>query len=362
MLNLTLDVADSKNYPDIYLIVLDEYASFKTIKEEWCYDNSKFAEFLKNKGFFVADNSNSRYIQTTWCLASLLNLDYITEPVSQNTYLDFLYDKEKVNESEEYKMLNKMDEFKVAQLFNNNIFTSFLKDRGYKTIILEGLSQHYSSFKILNTDISIGYQDVNSKENYDLLTDAFYLELLKKSIISPILQFANVNPINNVNYDGARFIFNYLKTNMEVIEIPKFIFAHILSPHYPYVFDRKGNYLEKSPDPRKERKGVLIKEKNTVNSAYLEQYIYVTNEMKKVITSIQNKSKQKPVIIIQSDHSPRPHELYLKDKTNAFNVLNAVYFPDGDYQNIYDSIAPVNTLRILLNTYFNENYKLVEDN
>lgn len=45
----------NNDYPDIYLIILDEYARFDTIKEEWGYDNSDFANFLKNNGFFIAE-------------------------------------------------------------------------------------------------------------------------------------------------------------------------------------------------------------------------------------------------------------------------------------------------------------------
>jgi len=65
-----------KNYPDIYIIICDEYASLKTIREEWGYDNSAFANFLKDKGFFVAENSKARFNQTTWNISCLLNINF----------------------------------------------------------------------------------------------------------------------------------------------------------------------------------------------------------------------------------------------------------------------------------------------
>ena len=102
--------------------------------------------------------------------------------------------------------------------------------------------------------------------------------------------------------------------------------------------------------------------KNTVNAAYLEQYIYITNEIKNIVSSqLQKKSAISPVIVIQCDHGPRPHEVFLKDKTNSFEVFNAVYFPDGDYRNLNDSIAPVNTMRVILNKFFGEAYNMLED-
>ena len=351
----------AKDYPDIYLIILDEYASFKTIKEEWGYDNSEFAEFLREKGFFVAEDSEWRYIQTTWNMASLFNLDYVTDPIEKNTYLDFLFDRKSIMGSKTYDMLSKVKEYKLTQMFNNNMLTNYLKEQGYKIIVLEGISQHYSSFIINNADISFAYQDVNKLEQYSFLIDAFYMELIRKSIISPFNYFFKIDQQYNNDYDGTKFVFNYLKTKAHNLESPKFIYTHMTCPHAPFVFDREGNYVHNSPVPREERVGSFIPAINTVNGAYLEQYIYVTNEVKNIVNSIQRKTSVNPVIMIQSDHSPRPQELYLKDKTNAFNVLNAVYFPDGDYQNMYDSIAPVNTLRIVLNKYFGKNYKMLED-
>ena len=355
------EITAGKDYPDIYLIILDEYASFKTIKEEWGYDNSEFAEFLKEKGFFVAEDSEWRYINTIWNITCLLNVDYLTGPVEKNTYLDFLFDRKSIMGSKTYDILSTVKNYKLTQMFNNNMLTNYLKEQGYTIIVLEGLSQYYSSFRINNADISFAYQDVNKLEQYSFLVDAFYMELIRKSIISPFNNFFKMDQHYNINYGGTKFVFNYLKTETRFLDSPKFIYAHILCPHYPYVFDREGNYVHNSPDPREEREGSFIPAINSVNDAYLEQYIYVTNEVKSFVNCIQRKSPVNPVIIIHCDHSPRPHELYLKDKTNAFNALNAMYFPDGDYQNMYDSIAPVNTMRIVLNKYFGKNYKMLED-
>jgi hypothetical protein len=354
------EITAAKDYPDIYLIILDEYASFKTIKEEWGYDNSEFAGFLREKGFFVAEDSEWRYILTEWNMASLLNLDYLTGPIDKNSFLDYIYDHISIKGSKEYEMLRKA-RFKLFPMISNNILTNYLKELGYKIIILEGISQHYKSFTINNADISFAYQNVKKLEQYSSLIDAFSMELIRVSIISPFYNFFKTDPQYKLNYVGTKFVVNYLKTKIPYIDSPKFIYAHIMCPHTPFVFDREGNYIHNSPSPKEEREGKLIPAINNVNDAYLEQYIYMTNEVKNIVNSIQGKSPVNPVIIIQCDHSPRPGQVYLKDKTNAFNALNVVYFPDGDYQNMYDSIAPINTFRVVLNKYFGKNYKMLED-
>ena len=46
---------------------------------------------------------------------------------------------------------------------------------------------------------------------------------------------------------------------------------------------------------------------------------------------------------------------------NIFSNLNAFYFPNKDYSRLYDSISPVNTFRVVLNTYFNAQLPLLKD-
>ena len=41
--------------------------------------------------------------------------------------------------------------------------------------------------------------------------------------------------------------------------------------------------------------------------------------------------------------------------------LNAVYFPNLDYNHMYETITPVNTFRIILNEYFDDEYELLQD-
>jgi len=353
--------AAGKNYPDIYLLVLDEFASLKTIKDEWDYDNGAFAGKLRSMGFYVTGNSWSRYNQTIWSLTSLFNLDYITGPVEQGSFLNLISDPEGISGLATDSFLSKVDFNEVMQDLNNNFLTNYLHERGYKLVILEGISQHQSSFKIRNADITIAYQDVDKTDREGYFADAFNMELLKKTMLMPVDLFVKLNRTFNVNFAGTKYIINYLKKDVQQIESPKFIYAHILCPHAPYVFDREGNPVEPF-NAESQRVGGVIPAKNTVNEAYLEQYIYMCREVVNIANChIGKKTAGDPVIIVQSDHGPRPFMVYLKNRINTYKVFNAVYFPDGNYMDLYDSIAPVNTMRVLLNKYFGEKYKMLED-
>lgn len=62
---------------DIYYIVLDGHASSSTLKTYYDYDNHEFTDYLAEKGFYIADKSQSNYAHTHLSLASTLNMEYI---------------------------------------------------------------------------------------------------------------------------------------------------------------------------------------------------------------------------------------------------------------------------------------------
>ena len=91
--------------PDIYHIVLDEYAGLEAIKKIYDYDNSGFAEELRKRGFFVAEKSETLYLMTESSIASALNM----------------------------RKLRKGED--AYQLIRNNRVTAILKKLGYKIIL-----------------------------------------------------------------------------------------------------------------------------------------------------------------------------------------------------------------------------------
>ena len=98
---------------------------------------------------------------------------------------------------------------------------------------------------------------------------------------------------------------------------------------------------------------------------YRNQVRYLNEKLKMVVDSIRGGSDRPPVIIIQGDHGPGSRlSLDSLEDTNArkrFSILNAYHLPAGGEEDLYDSISPVNTFRVVFNHYFGTNYPLLAD-
>ena len=99
---------------------------------------------------------------------------------------------------------------------------------------------------------------------------------------------------------------------------------------------------------------------------YREQVRFVNAEIKKVIEDILLKSETPPIILVMGDHGPASmfnwkieDPVCLWERTgNLYAILLPEHQKDGT---VYDSITPVNTFRILFNTYFATDLPLLED-
>jgi hypothetical protein len=129
---------------------------------------------------------------------------------------------------------------------------------------------------------------------------------------------------------------------------PRFIYAHVLMPHPPYLFDRNGR---RWPTPRTDA---------TMADDYLEQLIFVNRLAAEALSGILANSATPPVIIVQGDHGFRgltgPDQA-LERKT----ILNAYLLPGEAPLPNLNGITPVNTFRLLLNRYLGTHYEFLEE-
>ena len=85
--------------------------------------------------------------------------------------------------------------------------------------------------------------------------------------------------------------------------------------------------------------------------------MYLNTRLLEFIDHALAESGGNVIIIIQGDHGA-PETLH---KSRRLAILNAYYLPKGGNQKLYPSISPVNTFRIVFNTYFGTELDLLPD-
>ena len=79
MLRVQSDLVRPQNPPDVYFFLLDSYGRADLLEEAYGFDNSQFLNGLKERGFYVAECSQSNYVRTEISLGSSLNMQYLQE-------------------------------------------------------------------------------------------------------------------------------------------------------------------------------------------------------------------------------------------------------------------------------------------
>jgi hypothetical protein len=146
---------------------------------------------------------------------------------------------------------------------------------------------------------------------------------------------------------------------------PKFVFAHLLVPHPPFVFDQNGNPVQPNR-PFSIADGDHYRgTKQEYLRGYRQQLAFTNRMLEQTIDAILARSDTPAIIILQGDHGPGAFlEWESPQKTCLWErmaILNAYYLPGGAAGRLYESISPVNSFRIILNQYFGEDLPLLED-
>jgi hypothetical protein len=310
---VTAQTVDSAR-ADIYYIILDAYGREDILKNDLGFDNSAFLNSLQERGFYVADCSQSNYAYTEYSLSSTLNVDYL--------------DRLNIN--------NQVD--RIAKIKHNAV-RSFLEQRGYRSVSAPtGWDMTEWKDADLYLDFDRTYSAVPEFEK--LVMDTTVLR-----IVSDFNLF-NVNRFTNNNHRSRVLsLLNHLK-RLPAEEGDLFVFAHFVIPHPPYRFGPNGEWLDGPP--------------GDLQMGYIGQVIFINREILQVVDTILAKSELPPIIIIQGDHGP-PQQL-APSPAQKMPILNAYYLPGLDPRKVlYSSISPVNTFRLILNSYFGQTLPLLED-
>ena len=311
--------------PDIYFIIPDQYAGNEALRGIFRFDNSAFIEALRSRGFHVAKNSSSNYNLTPFSVASTLQMDYI--PLK-----------------------------KGAQDYGSVSYSYNLIRRNQVMRYLTGMGYHFFNCSIFDFD----NQPANKYGAFlpygvELITSQTFTARLEKDFRSDIVAGKFGEGLQK------KYAFEYRQFNDDILALtkdiaarpgsPKFVYTHLMMPHFPYYFDSSGNAL-----PLWKMSGLA--QANAQD--YTGYLLYTNKKLLELVDFILAKSANPPVIILLGDHGFRHPEMETDPRYDFMN-LNAVLLPSRDYSGFKDSTTNVNQFRMLFNNLFNQQLPLLKD-
>jgi hypothetical protein len=310
--------------------VLDRYGSTESMRLDYGIEND-FPAWLTSQGFQVAERAHANYFKTSHSIAGTLNLDYLD---------DFSHDG-------------------IAKQLTDHEVGRFLTGHGYRYVHIA------SNFTWTATS---PYATVTKRLDQASDLEVALVDSTLAPSIGALLSSGEVSELRQRQYDWVRFGLDALEDARSEAG-PKFVFAHLLLPHPPYVFAADGRLI---PDAEHESR--------TTAEAYEAQLRYANDRLRGIIEPLVTLPEaERPIIVVAADEGPYPARYEVdRDRGSAvegfdwstatdeeiaikFGILNAFYLPGAPDDLVYPTITPVNTFRLLLSQYFGADLPLLPD-
>ena len=308
---------------DVYYLIFDRYAGASTLKDQYGYDNTPFLRDLADRGFDVVPNARANYPQTTHSLASSLNM----------TDLANVADAAGEDSTDWRPLYRSLKDITVGRVFQS---------LGYRYLHIGSWWPQTATDPEADENFSYGH--------FGEFSTVFTYTTVWPTIASKI--GIDTYDFRKQEYDRVAYQFDTLR-QVATDPDPTFTFAHFLLPHPPYVMDQTGSYVP-TPDHR------------PIDDAYIDQ-LQATNQ--KILDLVDDLTdgppSSRPIIVVQSDEGPYPNDqeekslhLVLPDVSSdvlhrKMRILNALYLPGLDGSaGVTDDITPVNTFRVVFDSYF----------
>lgn len=298
---------------DVYFIVLDEFISQVAFEDYYKYNNRDFFSSLSALGFRLIEQPYSNYPWTIPSVSSMVAMCYHTNLMQKKDFPQAAHSLIRYN--------------LPARLLETCQYTSY----------------HIPSVYWLgNASIGVWEDFLSRSHSYGLT-----LSLLHATPFSKLArEFQRHKHRLHIQQQLSQ-----LKELSQDSTEKKFVFAHLLCPHRPIVFDREGHDLTQD--------AAALAEKDPHHKYYLNQAYFISHAILDVVKGIVINAKKPPIICIVSDHGKFPpgsggkgkRTLPLDELSWRFSNFIALYLPN--YEKPLPAIfTPVNALRLILSEYY----------
>ena len=313
--------------PDIFVVLLDGYARQDAL-EELDFDNSHFLDELAGLGFQVVTESRSNYSRTGLTLASLFNMAYVDEI------------PELASPPEGY---NRQHRYLSEALRTGNRALDVLSSAGYETFYVPSRIAQYAVEPV----------DHMLRGNEP---DNFELHALGRTAIGAIVEAVAPGTLYAQQRDRILETFadiERLATSED--ERPRFVFAHLMTPHPPFLFGARGS-PRVTPECFPERCSIFDPpdDPQLSRTYYGDQVSYTNGLVVQAVSAIID-ANPKAVIVVMSDHG---HRLDFSDGLESTSNLMAVR---ADRVDAPTTMTPVGLFPRLFNAYLGTDLAIPAD-
>jgi hypothetical protein len=340
--------------PDIYYVILDGYARHDWLRKNYEFDNGPFLRELRQREFFVAERSTSNYPETTHSLSASLNMDYPHRPLDGPAGLT-------------------MQESRTAAL---------LRAYGYKYVVVP--SGYSATDASRQADVTIDLDVTPKTELAALLYEWSFAPLLvprpshrhpdSEGLLMRVIDQAQLSHDFSGTQAWAQHVTDSIDAvgKLAAMPGPKFVFAHVVCPHPPYVFLRDGSLNPESSmgdlSGLRDLGRWFGNENVWTSPKMVDQIIHLNKLILEMVDQLRQQSAVPPVIIVQADHGTFAlgHPGAIESPSyplvqERMSILFACHAPERTRSAMYHNISPVNLFRILFNTLFGATYRLLPD-
>ena len=312
--------ATTRTTRDIYFLIFDRYGSAEAIDRRFGIKGNDLYDWLRGRGFQVPAHSHANYRATDFSLAATLNmryLDELTRTIGPNSG----------------------DRTPAQAMFKDHAVGEFLKGEGYRYYQLGTWFGPTRSIPIADENLALGA----TSEFETVLNDTTVMPAIDRVLgrTTPELTFFDRHR------EGTLFELRQLK-RVSTAPGPKFVFAHVLLPHDPYVFRADGSFLTEAE----------AKAETNERTLYAGQLAYANTQIKAIVDNLlSGPEATRPIVIIEGDEGPLACRSVDCVGTSAnylrirLGNLVAMYLPGTDVQ-LPDTFSSVNTFRTVFRTYF----------
>ena len=273
-----LDLAppDPDDLPDVYYIIVDRYGGSTALQDVYGFDNEPFLTGLEERGFAVARHAHANYIKTAPSLVSSLDMEYLDpEPL-----------KAEAQDEEDREPMHR-------RLGERRVVPATFKELGYSYV------QIGNWWTPTNDNVDADRTFVYSGQNE-------FSGVLLQTTLLRALSDPNAAPKDPWDWPEMRENNLYALERLEEVPSlpgPKYVFAHLVTSHPPYVHDTDGSLNTRQDVADRGR-----------SESYVRQLEYANTRLLGAIDRILAADPD-AVIMLQADEGPFP-ERYEEDDWN----------------------------------------------